>query len=45
MKQYNMFAEKQKLDAQMNVPLSKITNNEMKSIAKPEERKVDVIEL
>ena len=27
MKQYNMFAEKQKLDAQMNVALSEITKN------------------
>ena len=45
MKQYNMFAEKQKLDAQMNVPLSEITKLEMKSITKPVERKVDVIEL
>ena len=45
MKQYNMFAEKQKLDAQMNVALSEITKTEMKSITKLEVRKVDVIEL
>jgi len=33
------------LDAQMNVPLSEITKLEMKSITKPVERKVDLIEL